>query len=388
MPAFSLTTPGVYRQDIFPTARPDLPTGVPVFLGWAAQRPKRAWHRLTLWTEFEQRFGQYPAGHLASAVHGFFSNGGQICYVVCLSGTLPKSNPDELAATDALKEALEAIASLDEIDLVCFPDLIAGEWSSNSIQRLQTLILEHCDCLGDRFALLDAPQSATVPELLAQAQQLSRTNGGSNGALYAPWVLTEHGDWVPPCGHVAGMVARSDRQAGVHRAPANLIVEDVLNLSTVFSATEQEQLSAPGDQGASVNYLRILPGRGIRAWGARTLSRAPNGRYINVRRLLITVARWVERNLTDVAFEPNDFRLWLRIERDLTAYLETLARQGALQGTVPQEAFYVKCNAETNPPEVRDIGQVITEIGLAPTQPNEFIVVRLIHGEAGVTLSR
>ncbi|MEG3936003.1 phage tail sheath C-terminal domain-containing protein, partial [Microcoleus sp. T3_B1] len=110
----------------------------------------------------------------------------------------------------------------------------------------------------------------------------------------------------------------------------------------------------------------------------------PDWQYINVRRLFLTVLRWIERNLEDVVFEPNDFKLWVRIERELTTYLESLLRKGALQGRTPQEAFYIKCDSETNPPEMRDIGTVVTEIGLAPTKPNEFIVVRLIHGTAGV----
>ena len=388
MPTFQFTTPGVYREDIFPTPRSIFPTGVPVFLGWVASEMTNKPQRLTLWTQFGQQFGQHSAGYLSSAVHGFFSNGGQICYVVGLSGSLPMTNPDEVATAKALAVALESIASLGDVDLVVFPDLLASPWSTDQVQRFQIALLEHCDQMGDCFALLDAPRSFMVSALLDHGQKLTQINGGTHGALYAPWVLTERGDWVPPCGHVAGLYARSDRTVGVHQAPANLILEDVLNVSTLFSVDDQSQLSTPGDRLASVNYCRVLPGRGIRVWGARTLSPDSIWCYVNVRRLFITVGRWIAQNLSDVAFEPNDFRLWVRIERDLTAYLETLARQGALQGSTFQEAFYVKCDATTNPPELRDSGQIVTEIGLAPTLPNEFIVVRLIHGDSGVTLSR
>jgi hypothetical protein len=117
------------------------------------------------------------------------------------------------------------------------------------------------------------------------------------------------------------------------------------------------------------------------------LSEEPIWRYINVRRLFITVGRWIELNLADVVFEPNDYKLWIRIERELTVYFESLLLDGALQGDNPEEAFYVKCNAETNPPDAEKNGVVVTEIGLAPTVPNEFIVVRLIHGTTGVSLN-
>jgi phage tail sheath protein FI len=122
----------------------------------------------------------------------------------------------------------------------------------------------------------------------------------------------------------------------------------------------------------------------IRVWGARTLSKNPEWQYINIRRLKITVLRWAERNLVDAAFEPNNDSLWGRLERELTVYCESLWEQGAIHGETPEAAFYVKCDEETNPPEIRNTGQVITEIGLAPTTPSEFIVISLVHGSSGV----
>jgi phage tail sheath protein FI len=109
--------------------------------------------------------------------------------------------------------------------------------------------------------------------------------------------------------------------------------------------------------------------------------------YVNIRRLLLTAGRWIERTLADVAFEPNDVLLWARIERELHAYFGTLFRHGALKGATEAEAFYVRCDATTNPPERRAAGMVVTEIGLAPTMPNELVVVRLLHGASGVTLA-
>jgi phage tail sheath protein FI len=133
-----------------------------------------------------------------------------------------------------------------------------------------------------------------------------------------------------------------------------------------------------------VNAIRAFPGRGIRVWGARTLSSQAAWTYVSVRRIFLTAIRWIERNLGGVAFEPNDPQLWNRIGRELRVYFTALFRAGALQGRTPAEAFYVKCDAETNPPEVREAGRVVTEIGLAPASPNEFVVVRIIHGVGGV----
>ena len=188
--------------------------------------------------------------------------------------------------------------------------------------------------------------------------------------------------FTPPCGTIAGIIARTDQSIGVHKAPANAILEGVYDLEFSLTNAEQDSLNPMG-----VNCLRAFPGRGLRVWGARTLATDPAWAYIAVRRLVLTAERWIERNMADLVFEPNDARVWARVSRELTAYLDHLYQQGALQGRAAQEAFYVKCDAETNPPEVRDAGQLITEIGLAPVSPNEFIVVRITHRTSGVSLA-
>jgi phage tail sheath protein FI len=178
---------------------------------------------------------------------------------------------------------------------------------------------------------------------------------------------------------VAGIFARSDTRVGVFKAPANEEIFGVLDLETSIDNSIQDQLNPEG-----VNCLRVFPGRGIRVWGARTLSRDPNWRYVSVRRLFLTLRRWIDLNMAWATFEPNALPLWVRIQRELTTYLTTLLRAGALQGTTPAQAFYVKCDAETNPPDLREAGQVVIEIGLAPLAPAEFIVVRIIQ-RAGTT---
>ncbi|MBW4508252.1 MAG: phage tail sheath subtilisin-like domain-containing protein [Scytonematopsis contorta HA4267-MV1] len=362
--------PGVVLKDIFPTPAPELMTGVPAFLGLVpdadvTQLPYNQPKMLKLWTQFPAFQGKKK--YLHYAVKGFFENGGQLCYVVRLK--------DE--TEQALSEGLKALEYLDDIDLVCSPDMISPS--------AREKILEHCDRIGDRFAILDGEKDSTTEQIQKQRQALN----SKNGAMYAPWIKVENDsgfDFIPACGHIAGVYARSDRNGGFYSSPANYIVEGALDIKQTFSNLELVKLH-PTDAIGGVNCLRALPGRGIRIWGTRTLSADANWHYINVRRLFLNVFRWIERNLAAVVFEPNDFKLWIRIERELIAYFESLRLKGALKGDSPQEAFYVKCDAQTNPASTQEIGNVITEIGLAPTIPSEFIIVRLIHGENGVQVN-
>ncbi len=366
-------TPGVYREDVFLAPAAELRTGVPAFLGQAETGAVNTPHELTLWPQFGEEFGApLSDGYLAYAVRGFFENGGQLCYVVRLDNALP---PEE-----ALRQGLAALEPLDTVDLVCAPDIMTNPAQAPALQQE---VLDHCDKAGERFAILDSVPDANPDEVLAQRQALR----GTNGALYYPWIRVLDGPastdgFTPPCGHVAGVYARSDRRVGVHKAPANEVLEGVLDLEINLTDAQQGLLNPQG-----VNCLRAFPGRGIRVWGARTLSGDSIWTYINVRRLFLTAGRWIERNMADAVFEPNEPRLWARISRELSAYFNDLFKRGALKGRTPQEAFYIKCDAETNPPEVREAGMVVTEIGLAPAVPNEFVVVRIVHGASGVTIA-
>jgi hypothetical protein len=383
--------PGVQRQDVFPPPPPVLLTGVPVFLGWAGAGPQSP-QRLTLWPQFEAMFVREPGatptagGFLAAAVRGFFENDGALCQVLRLR--------DELLPADALTAALRLLDDLDDIDLVCAPDLVSAVWSREKqadeeerarlVAEQQSVLLRYCRERGDLFALLDAVPSAGTAAVAAQAAALTGPDG-SHGALYHPWLATPgtvgSGGHVPPCGHVAGTYSAGDRSAGVHRAPANRPVEGVVDLRSDVLPGDVAALYAQG-----VNCLRALPGRGFRVWGSRTLSGDPAWRDVPTRRLVATIGRWVEQFMVRLVHEPNDVRLWVRIMRELTGYLDGLFQRGALSGRTAEEAFYVKCDHETNPPEVVAAGIVVTRIGVAPAAPAEFVTVRVVHGASGVTV--
>jgi phage tail sheath protein FI len=243
---------------------------------------------------------------------------------------------------------------------------------------MQRQVLEHCDRTGDRMALLDSVPGDGRDGVLEQRGRLA----GTNGALYFPWLVADGGARVPPCGHVAGVYARGDAAVGVHKAPANERLQGVQDVEVLVDDAVQRDLHPAG-----INCIRAFRGRGVRVWGARTLSPDPAWTHVGVRRVFLTLRRWIALNLPGVAFEPNQPLLWARIGREVRAYLEELYRRGALRGRSPAEAFYVRCDASTNPPEARDAGLVVTEIGLAPAVPGEFVVVRYTHGPGGVELA-
>jgi len=375
-------TPGVYREEIFLKPEAQLPTGVPGFIGFADAGSQGgpdfnqpvALHRKE---EFAARFGSRPESYLADVVNGFFDNGGVRCYVA-------RANPDGDRAA-ALQNAIAALAPLNDLDLVAAPDAMSLRLANDNpdvsaITQVQRQMLAHCAEQGDRLAILDALPGRTTEKVLEQRASLTLGQAEPiNGALYYPWLRVVGGQFAPPCGHVAGVFSRADGRVGVFKAPANEEVFGVIDLETSIDNSIQDQLNPEG-----VNCLRAFPGRGIRVWGARTLSRDPNWRYVSVRRLFLTLRRWIDLNMAWAAFEPNETRLWVRIQRELTTYLTKLLRDGALKGATPEQAFFVKCDTETNPPGLREVGQVVTEIGLAPLAPAEFIVVRIIH-RGGVT---
>src|SRR5579872_2287073 len=377
--------PGVYQQDAFPPPSPVLLTGVPAFLGFASPGldgelfPSATPVPLTLWPQFEALFGPPSTNaFLGYAVRGFFENGGLLCYVVRLDSTV--------TALAALTSGLAAIRDIAEIDLICAPDIMPAPSPATppdvaAATALQNAILAECQNTGGRFAILDAVLSIGIATAEGQRTALA----SSDAAIYHPWIrvtaVDGSGLFVPPCGHVAGVFSRSDRETGVHKAPANETIDGVLDLRATLADDDIGQLYTEG-----VNCLRAFPGRGIRVWGARTLSGDLAWQSIGARRVFLTMGRWLEAFLTQLCFEPNDTRLWVRITREVTAYLDGLFHGGAFKGRTQAEAFFVKCDSETNPPDVIRAGRVVTIIGVALAAPAEFIVVRIIHGASGVSI--
>ncbi|MEH2048236.1 phage tail sheath family protein [Nostoc sp.] len=258
------------------------------------------------------------------------------------------------------------------------------QFSRNQIIAAQQTMIEHCERHQDRIAILDAPlnvnsdRSLTLAEVQDWRQQFDSERGFA--ALYYPWIrvvdpLKLGGNpvrTIPSGGHVAGLYARSDFEVGPHKAPANgelFWAEDV----TVAINDDQQAIFNP----EGINCIRAFAGRGIRVYGARTVSSNPDWRYINVRRLMMMIEEAVDESTQWAVFEPNDFNLRRSLILSVSGFLETLWRRGALVGETAEEAFYIKCDETNNPPEIVNQGKILTEIGVAPTHPAEFIVFRV-----------
>jgi len=282
-------------------------------------------------------------------------------------------DPDE-------RTGLMGLESIDEIRLLACPDIMAGYENTDEAKErvlgIQLQLIAHCERLRYRFAILDTPPGLNIEQAKEWREKLTSDRGYA--AIYYPWVKipninTGQGTkLVPPSGHIAGVYNRVDADRGVHKAPANEVMQGVIDVERRISKEEQNTLNPVG-----VNCIRGFPSRGIRVWGARTLSTDGSWRYINVRRLFIFVEASMEIGLQWVVFEPNDRILWGKVRRDVTAFLRNVWRSGALFGASPSEAFYVKCDEELNPPDVRDLGQLIIEVGMSPVKPVEFVIFRI-----------
>lgn len=322
--------------------------------------PARDPQLITSWSEFTRLFGEVQASNriLAHAVRGFYSNGGGRAWVSRIAA----------ADADSVAAALAELEAVDEVAILAVP--LAAEMDADVRKAIQAHILSHCAKLQDRFAILDGePTPATLTP-----GDIYTGQGSQFAAVYYPWlVVPGHDSPVPPSGHLAGLYARVDSTRGVHKAPANERLQDVVSLTKRISRLQQEGLNPTG-----INCIRMF-GNDIKVWGARTAGGDANGafKYISTRRLFNYLRESIEEGTRWAVFEPNSPALWSKLTRNINAFLNIVWETGALFGNTPEDAFYVRCNEETNPPEVRALGRVVAEIGVAVTQPAEFVIFRL-----------
>lgn len=297
---------------------------------------------------------------------------------------------DEYVGDSSTRSGLGALEAIEGITMVSIPDLMAayeqGLIDLEGVQTVQTAIIDHCENMGDRMAILDPPPGLNAQQI--KDWRVEKTGYDSKYAtLYWPWIRVfdpaqGKNVFMPPSGSIAGIWGRNDDTRGVHKAPANEVVRGAVDIEVNVTRGEHDQLNPEG-----INVIRAFPGQGIRVWGARTLSSDPAWRYVNVRRLFNYLETSILNGTNWVVFEPNDLDLWQRIRRTISGFLMGSWRDGALFGATPDEAFYVKCDSETNPTDVVDAGQVICEIGVAPVKPAEFVVFRLSQFSGGADVA-
>jgi phage tail sheath protein FI len=430
----SYLTPGIYIQEI-PSGNPPIEavgTSTPAFLGVAPLATARVYEAVAIdsWSQFqkyyifgEDKFADAVASGtaptvattpLAQAVRGFIENGGSRCYVLNVgpNGSLQGSG-------GARRQGIDLVDELDEVSMVCTPGF-------NDARSYDALV-SFCD-RTNRMAICDSPEKVPNSDLLKEvavppaaatpaagggreagapaagggreagapaagggreaAGLRAKTVESGNAAYYYPWLKCVNAVnpslpelvSTPPCGHIAGIYARVDASRGVFKAPANEVVRGALDVTYRVTDAEQGGLNQNG-----VNVIRFFSGDGARVWGARTLAGtvAPWWRYINVRRTFTMIERSIKRGTLWAVFEPNDQLLWSRIRVSVGAFLKRMYKSGALMGRSPEEAYFVKCDEETNPPEVIEAGQLVIVVGLAVVKPAEFVIFRIGHLTAG-----
>lgn len=268
-----------------------------------------------------------------------------------------------------------------EAPVVVVPSELPPVFSDEDVYRVQLQQVLQCEQRRDRFALLDPPYAVAVDALSGIRGVLDwrARFETSFAALGYPWLKVSDpvgapGDvrLVPASGHVAGLVAATDLEVGVHHAPANRELRWALGPSAVVSEGQHGVLNQAG-----INVARTIGSRGLRLLGARTLSSDPDWRYVNVRRLMAMIEKALGIGLQWAVFEPNGFLTRARATMAVTFLLDSLHEQGMLAGRTAEESFFVRCDLDNNPPEQRDLGQLLVEVGVAPVQPFEFVVLRV-----------
>jgi hypothetical protein len=305
--------------------------------------------------------------------------------------SMPKQEAGALTPTMyegdvAKREGMGGLAAVDEVTMVVCPDVMAfaSNGDDTALRDLQGKMIAHCENMGDRMAILDTPPGLNPQDALDWRMNYAGYDS-KFATLYYPWLevmdpITKRPMMVPPSGHVAGVWCRSDANRGVHKAPANEVTLGVNGVAFQITAEEQGGLNQRG-----INCIRAFPGRGIRIWGARTMSSDPEWRYVNVRRLFNYISESIMEGTQWAVFEPNDERLWSSLRISTANFLARTWRQGALFGATPGEAFFVKCDSETNPQDVIEAGQVVIEVGICPVKPAEFVIFRISQFAAGAS---
>jgi phage tail sheath protein FI len=384
-------SPGVCVEEVEIGANPieGVSTSTAGMVGATEKGPLNKPVLIRSFLEFQMLFGGYldesygAYRYLPHAVEGFFQNGGQRVYNTRVAAE--NGNPDQkklrgreqgkMVLDEAIigkdsedpgeRTGLCALKNIDEISIIAIPN--------GTTEKIQKAMIEHCELLGDRFAVLDSIKNSDLDEVQTQRS----LHDSKHAALYYPWIRISHPlsgkiTPVPPSGHICGIYARCDTEHGVHKAPANEVVRGAIGLSKRISKNQQDILNPLG-----INSLREFSGQGTRVWGARTISSDSLWKYVNIRRLFLYLEESIEKGTQWVVFEPNDEKLWSKVKLTVDQFLREVWKSGALMGTSPQEAFFVKCDRTTMTQDDIDKGKLIVLVGVAPMKPAEFIIFRV-----------
>jgi phage tail sheath protein FI len=380
--------PGVYVEETsFRTKRIEgVSTSTAAFVGFTRRGPLAVAKRskvLTSFSEFERIYGGTGnligtfagTNYVAHAAKAFFAEGGRRLYVGRVKNT--SSIESHWAKT------LHALLAVEEIAIIAAP----GSTELGSVSNaLQAQLLAHVETNRScRFAVLDVPKGLTPNDARAYCAQWQ----SKSAAIYYSWVQVaaaalpgkprvHQAMLLPTSGFVCGIYARCDVERGVFKAPANAVVRSATGLEREVTSAEQEMLNPLG-----VNCIRSFPGRGIRVWGARTLSSDPEWKYVNVRRYFLYLEHSIDKGTQWAVFEPNGETLWQQVRRVIEDFLMNEWRTGALLGSKAEEAFFVRCDRTTMTQNDIDQGRLVCLVGVAAIKPAEFVVLRISQNTAG-----
>jgi uncharacterized protein len=283
------------------------------------------------------------------------------------------------------RTGLQSLRSVEDVSLVAIPGRVSAD--------LQQEVITHCESMYYRFAVLDAlPGTESTGAGLTDVQTQRQQFDTKYAALYYPWLrvpdpfsalISSPPDIsIPPSGHLLGVYARTDVTRGVHKAPANEVINGITGFQRSITQGEQDILNP---YPSNINVLRDFRNqfRGLRSWGGRVITSDSEWKYVNVRRLFIFVERSLELGLQWVVFEPNDENLWAQVNRTVSNFLTTVWRSGALMGLTAEQAFFVRCDRTTMTQDDIDNGRLILVIGIAPTMPAEFVIIRIGQWQGG-----
>ena len=368
----SYTAPGVYVEEI-QVNRPitGTVTDVTAFVGITETKPSGNAPRLIRsFQEYQQHYGGFlpesmgQYGHLPDAVKGFFDNGGARCYIVSVT----PAEMNNIVPDDFLADGIATLEQLRDVRIVAAPGVFDAD--------IQQGIIDHCEAMHDRFAILDMPDMVrSSGELREHREQFD----SACAAFYHPWLQirddeTGENRYIPPSGAIAGIYAVNDRTRGVHKAPASIPVNGITGLKYTLTESDQQEMNPNG-----INVIRFFPGRGYLVWGARTCSSYDEFKYVNVKRYFLYLQQSIREGTAWIIFEPNNEQIWARTAQSVENFLNDEWRKGALMGTKPEEAYFVKMDHETMSNYDLEQGKRILMFGVAPIKPAEFIVSSVAH---------
>lgn len=394
MPDYKVRGVFIEEAGLRATAIEGVDTGAAGFAGLSARGPDdSAMPLLGSFADFEEHYGGLESmvldgkpmiPYLAYAARAFFANGGRRLYVARVSRRpasrlgASKMSRASTPLLDDWKRALGLLRQNPDIAILAAPG--AGALGGTMAAEVNALLVADAEASrAYRFAVLDTPPGLGMAEVLAFRQGLD----SSRAAIHYPWITIanplaeadssqEKTVDLPPSGFICGIYVRTDSQRGVFKSPANEVVIGAIGLQRAINKAQQDVLNPLG-----INCIREFAGRGIRVWGARTLSSDPEWKYVNLRRYFIYLEHSIDHGTQWAVFEPNGEALWAKVRNAIDEFLLGQWKNGALLGSKPEEAFFVKCDRSTMTQNDLDNGRLVCLVGVAALKPAEFVIVRI-----------